>query len=304
MMTAAPARTANAAVEERVAAQLEQMIGKRILDDALVLPLLPITATRIGAAARNTDLGAPDAVALVESDPLLALEVLRLVRLGQPAGMATDPVLSLFGAVDNLGVPRVRQLFAELSTRTSYQSRDPAIMKAARAMWEHSLAVALLARDVVTLANTGNADLAYMTGLLHDVGKPIVSIMLLEVERNILGSRPTAGWLSVDSWIEVVARVHRKVGLVLAEAWELPEPIAGAIRECLEYDSSDRFSVSNAVRFANSLAKLEGIYAGDVSRDDMAALIMIGRSLLGLDDEVVPRVTAGLRARTHQHLGW
>jgi hypothetical protein len=40
-----------------------------------------------------------------------------------------------------------------------------------------------------------------------------------------------------------------------------------------------------------------GIALGEVSADDNDALVMVGRSLLGLDDEAVTRVATDAKAR-------
>jgi hypothetical protein len=60
--------------------------------------------------------------------------------------------------------------------------------------------------------------------------------------------------------------------------------------------------VVNAVRFANALAKREGLYLGEVDSSDNDALIMIGGSLLGLDSEVVGRLTKSLQGRVERQL--
>jgi hypothetical protein len=52
--------------------------------------------------------------------------------------------------------------------------------------------------------------------------------------------------------------------------------------------------VANFVRFGNALAKREGLYAGKVDMEDNNAMIMIGRSLLSIDDDLISRVTTGL----------
>jgi hypothetical protein len=55
----------------------------------------------------------------------------------------------------------------------------------------------------------------------------------------------------------------------------------------------------NVVCFANALAKAHGFYPGPVDKDDAAASVMIGRSLLGIDDEPVKRLLATLKDRIH-----
>ena len=93
-------------------------------------------------------------------------------------------------------------------------------------------------------------------------------------------------WVESEEWQEAVDRSHRKVGIALAEKWSLPIELVSAIRDCGDYDSANRAAPANFVRFANALAKREGLYPGRWTRDN-DALIMIGRSLLGVDDELL-----------------
>jgi len=78
--------------------------------------------------------------------------------------------------------------------------------------------------------------------------------------------------------------------------------VCRSIKDCDEYDNSDRLSIANAVRFANAVAKQQGIYVGNVDADDIEALVMIGRSLLGLEPEVVTRLTDGLKNKAKEQM--
>jgi len=92
------------------------------------------------------------------------------------------------------------------------------------------------------------------------------------------------------------------VGIAIAKKWELPETVGKCVQSCDDYDAANRLSAVNAVRFANALAKREGIYLGNVDASDNDALIMIGCSLLGLDSSVVDRLTKDLRERVGRHV--
>ncbi len=100
----------------------------------------------------------------------------------------------------------------------------------------------------------------------------------------------------------MIASAHRKVGIAIARKWDLPETVAKCVQSCDDYDAANRMSAVNAVRFANALAKREGIYLGDVDGADNDALIMIGCSLLGLDTSVIDRLVKDLHARVGRHL--
>ena len=48
------------------------------------------------------------------------------------------------------------------------------------------MAVGMLARDVLALTGEPDSDSAYLAGLLHDVGKPVIATVLLELESDKL----------------------------------------------------------------------------------------------------------------------
>lgn len=298
--TTPPSPAAPAAPPGRLAAELEKIVTKRIAADQLVLPAIPAVALKCLNLIKDPDFSLKEAASIIERDPMLTAQILRLAN---SAAMATrDPAQSVLQAVTRMGIQKLRTFLVESSARKVFESRDPRIVEASRGVWEHSVAVAMLGRDVVAFSNSGSPDFGYLGGLLHDVGKPIVAAMLLEAEKAILGAKSSATWIGSGEWIGVVQRVHRQVGVALAEKWEMPEPVCRGIRDCQDYDNSDRLSIANAVRFANALAKQQGIYVGDVVTEDIDALVMIGRSLLGLDEETVSRLTTGLRDKVKEQL--
>jgi HD-like signal output (HDOD) protein len=95
----------------------------------------------------------------------------------------------------------------------------------------------------------------------------------------------------------VVGRVHRKVGAAIAEKWKLPAEITRCVSDCSEYNNAERGSLVNAVCLANAMAKLAGCAVGPVDADDLNALVMIGRSLLSIPDDVLKKLSAELPAR-------
>ena len=162
--------------------------------------------------------------------------------------------------------------------------------------------MALLARDASAILGNGlDSDSAYLSGLLHDVGKPIIGSFLLEAEKMLTAGRH-AEWISSGDWMKTVGECHRPIGVALVEKWQMPKDIVNCVRDCTEYDPSNRLSISNVVRFVNALCKREGLYVGPVDAADVDALVMIGRSLLGLNEEVVARLCENLKDRVRAHI--
>jgi putative nucleotidyltransferase with HDIG domain len=286
----------------KLGGQLEAIVHKRIASNTLVLPSLPTVAIKCLNLTRSPNFAIKDAALIVEKDPLLAAQVLRVAN---SAALATrEPAKTILAALGRLGLEKLRTVLVEASAHKVFESKDQRIAGACRGVWEHSLAVAALARDILALGGgAGEPDVAYLAGLLHDIGKPVVAALLLEAERMVSGGFSThnkSGWIESSEWISVIQATHRKVGVALAEKWDLPEAVVKAIRDCGDYDASDRGCAANTVRFANAVAKREGLYVGPVDTDDNNALIMVGSSLLGFDEDFLKRVCQGLKDRTRE----
>jgi putative nucleotidyltransferase with HDIG domain len=270
----------------KLAEQLELILDNRIAQDNLTLPLLPAIAGRANDVVRRPDATVKDLVATVDLDPILAALVMR------QAGSANCRTLEQ--AVAKLGPQKVRSILAETSSHRVMESRDSKSAEATRLIWEHSRAVALMAQDVAVLAGVEVPEACYLAGLLHDIGKPVVATMLLEAEAQIAQRNPKL-WIDGEAWIGVVDRTHRKIGTNLTKKWQLAEEIQNATLAFSDFDAANRKSVGNAVHFSNALAKQLGISVGEAG--DCEALIMVGKSLLGIEDEAIARITAEIKTR-------
>src|SRR5512136_1240723 len=139
---------------ERLSEQLEQIVLKRIAEDSLVLPTLPAMVTKALEALKDPEVSFKQVGAIVERDPVLAARLLRSATSAAFAG-GTKKV-SLPEALTRLGAKSVRSLLVEATAQKVFQSRDPKISDSMKRLWQHSVAVGTLARDVLALS--GNAD--------------------------------------------------------------------------------------------------------------------------------------------------
>jgi putative nucleotidyltransferase with HDIG domain len=288
------------ALTREMATRVEESVINAIQENRLELPNLPLVAARALAMLGRDDFSFAQIATLIETDPIVAA---RLVRLTHSAAFAS---LSRFDSVltclTRLGAEELRLFLVETAVHHVLESRDACIAQMCRDLWRHSLAVAVLSRDLATAVHALHPDAAYLVGLLHDVGRPVLAATLLDAEQRLLGTR-TQRWIMPSAWLNIISGKHRSVGAAIAKKWGLPEPVAHAIRDSVAYDTGDRFATVNVVLLADTLVKREGIYVGPIDAEEIEKLLASGKQLLGVDDAVVERLVAELAERVASRIG-
>jgi putative nucleotidyltransferase with HDIG domain len=278
---------------KKLGSELERIVLDRIANNRLILPAMPAVPQRCLEILREPDFNVRKLVKELEAEPVLALLVVRAANaatFGRGAAMQ-----ALDQAVMRIGARSLKTMITEYAVNELFESSNRHIKEANRRVREHSLVVALLARDIAALIGNIEPDTSYLAGLLHDIGKPVLGAMILEIDRKL--GRSTPDWIDASGWTQIIEGSHRKVGVAVATEWRLPDAITAAIRDCSDYDGADRTSVGNVVRLANALAKREGYTTAPTDAADIEAMIMVGMSMLGGDPSVVDRLVNNIASR-------
>ena len=278
--------------------KLTDIILKRLENDNLLVPSMPAIAVKCMQLLEDANQTFKKVGDLVGKDPMLASRVLRLANSAAFPGKT--PAASLEQAISRMGTEGLKIALVHYSMYQAFSSRDARIQSAFRGIWEHSLAVALIAKefaDQLEALGVVEPGVAYLGGLLHDVGKPVVGALLLEAEKLMSVHKSSVPWISHNVWKQVLDRSHRNIGVALARRWQLPAEISHAVENCTAYDATAPRSCSNIVCLANAFAKQQGLYAGDVDIGQVGAQVAAGKQLLGLSDEAMTSLSAGLYSR-------
>jgi putative nucleotidyltransferase with HDIG domain len=308
------ARPARAAVEESadeetfqkrekreatfVVNRLTDIILKRLDNDNLLVPAMPAIAVQCMRVLDDANQCFKQVGELVGKDPVLASRVLRLANSAAFPGRS--PATTLEQSIARMGTEGLKLALCHYSMYHAFSSKDERIQAAFQGIWEHSLAVALIAKEIAgQLDGPGTTDpgTVYLVGLLHDVGKPVVAALLLEAEKLMSMHKSSVPWISHSVWRQVVDRSHRNVGVALARRWNLPAAIGDAIEKCVSYDAAVPRAPSNIVCLANAFAKVQGLYAGDFDTELVNGLLVEGTKLLDMPDEALALLCAGLYGR-------
>ena len=171
----AQGRTAEGGVPPGVRAELEAKLNAGSLD----LPLLPGVAMQITAAAAREDIDARSIAELLKSDPSLSAHVLRIVN--SPLYSPRAQIVSLQQAVARVGAAKIREIALVVACRTSV-FKAKGYEREIDQVFQHSIATALFAQEIARQTRN-NVEDAFLCGLLHDVGRPVL-LQALVIQLN------------------------------------------------------------------------------------------------------------------------
>lgn len=192
----------------------------RILDAGdLRMPMLPEVARQLLSEEFREKATAKTLSELIHRDQMLAGQVLRVSN--SAAFNPGSPIVSLQQAVVRMGLERIREL-ALAAALESGAFQVPGAKDLVLKLWMHSAAAGAFAKEVAR-ARRANVEAAFLCGLFHDLGKPVVITALFEFERKS-GKR-----CAPEDWTAALREFHVSAGLKLAERWALPESTREAI---------------------------------------------------------------------------
>ncbi len=199
--------------------QIEQALVERIDKDRIELPVLPQVAGRVMALANDPSADAARLSTLIHQDQALAAHILRIAN--SPAYMPRTPIASLQHAVAMLGISQLSEIAVTVSLKSG-AVKIPGHEENIRQLWRHALASGAYAKEIARMRRY-NVESAYLCGLLHGVGKPVVlkTVTAIAAEMRIaLDSNAITSFL--DGY-------HPRVGSLIATEWALPPQVAAAI---------------------------------------------------------------------------
>jgi HD-like signal output (HDOD) protein len=203
-------------------------VVKHVLDVVGEIMTLPEVTIRVMEIVEDPESAASDLHEIIKRDPALATKVLSVVNsafYGLPGRVAC-----LERAIVMLGAAAVRNIAVAASMARMFKgSRDRDCLDA-RALWKHSVAVAVTARAINTAAGLPvRSDEAFLAGLIHDVGllaeRQAYPGKLAEVLQRCGQGYGELTYLERD----LIGATHEEIGEALVENWKFPDALRAAI---------------------------------------------------------------------------
>lgn len=205
----------------------------RLLDEifqSVRIPSLPEAAANLLMLCRDEHVAASELVRVIELDPALAARLLKVANssfFGQRARVCT-----LSRAAVVLGNDYLKAVALGYFVGTGWQHLDCPGFNI-REFWRDSILRACLAGQLATASEYGHRELAFLVGLIEDIGSLILAVhfggpyieTLNSFGRDLVKRRPIEqARFGTD---------HAQVTGALARRWEFPELLAGTLsRHC------------------------------------------------------------------------
>ena len=239
------------------------MTARELVEKAKNLPAAPQASLRLVSLLGQPNASNEEVIQVIRCDGTLTARLLRVCN--SPFFGLGEPVSSVDQAVLMLGHQQLLHVVLALAFGGALMRSLPSYAVVAQELWRHSLTTATAAE--VLLANglelETSPPAAFTAGLLHDIGKLILSEALTpELQRAIRELIRHDNLSRAEAEQRVLGLDHAAVGAWLLESWHLPEAIVEGVANHHQPLIEPLPLLSVVVHLANCVAHAAGSAPG------------------------------------------
>ncbi len=192
------------------------------------LPSFPQAAAKLIKMSRDDTASLKDLAKILETDPGLSVQVLKIVN--SPVYGLNRTITTLSDAVVLLGMDQLRKqalsmsLFRQMVETNRFESFDLLFF------WRHILSVAVLSHEIAKAVHYPDPEEAYIGGLLHDVGKLCLLLQGRVDYAAFIRNLPIGTGRVIEAEARTVGMGHDEVGAWFCDRWALPEKLTAVVR--------------------------------------------------------------------------
>ncbi len=243
-----------------------------VLDVHREFPALPGAVAEVMAIANSIEANFREVDRVVRQDPILAARVLSVAN--SPLYRPPSPITSIRVAMLRLGWSILREILMQAVAEAHLFRHGP--RRELATARQHAIALAHVHRHVARVVGL-DGEHAFVCGLLHDLGHPIILSLL---------ARPDAPPVDGPARVALVSALHATVGARVATSWGLPDVVARVCREHHADETDAAFSMqgTSTIAICEALVAGAGLASHPIPGPEQSAL-QLGR--LGLPDHEV-----------------
>lgn len=273
---------------------VQERTRREILHKSELIPPLPDLVARLLALLNKQDTEPHHLEQLMQNDQVLVAKMLAMVN--SPFYGLSRPITTIREAVMVLGFRGVRSLVLATSTAKFLQRDYGCYGHGPKGLWLHAVSVAAASKHLARYCGLGQegAELLFVGGLLHDIGKLLLAPYL--VQRQVRG---TADKPAEEHERELLGLDHTEAGALVTAKWNLSTEIQEVIKAHHDVSTDEATLGPALVRLADAVAHGSGI--GFVAGQSPRAIVQPrDLAVAGLKPEVWDQLRGEMKTRMEE----
>jgi putative nucleotidyltransferase with HDIG domain len=277
---------------------LAEKTRRELLHKSDLIPPLPDLVARLLGVLNNQNTEPADLEGLLQNDQVLVAKMLAMVN--SPFYGLHRTIRTIKDAVMVLGFRGVRSLVLATSTAKFLQRDFRCYGHQPKGLWLHAVCVAAGSRCLARICRMSqdDAELLFVAGLLHDIGKLLLVSYLNE---NDAGVAMRGG--VCDRERATVGLDHAEAGALVTAKWNLAAEIQQVIAAHHGGGDASAAPMTAVVRLADAVAHERGIGyqpgaapVGESQPADLATLGLTAESWAGHREQLVNSMDEAIAA--------
>lgn len=222
------------------------------------------SASRLMNIVADPEYDCQDIIDVVAMDAVLTAKLLRMVN--SVAFGLRVPIDTVARAVPYLGERMIVGVSLGLCASHLYSRPLTGYESEEGALWTHCLRAAIAAREIARYAKDKTIlDVAYTGGVMHDIGKSVISIYLEGSPRKIVQGADSGKFTDyLEGERQILGTDHCEVGAAVAAHWRLPASLTAVVRHHHQPSCSppEHRALTYAVHLGDFVAMMGGTGTG------------------------------------------
>lgn len=261
----------------------KQIELKKIIMDTKTLPTLPGVINKLNSLSDNDKSSVQEMARIVSSDQVLSA---RILRLANSPSYGFYRVSTISNAMILLGVNVVKSLAISSSIFEVMEKNSVGL-------WEHSLGTGVVSNLIAKKLGLPECEEIATAGLLHDIGKVIISLKCSEAECEVRRIIDEKQIYMLEAEQEIFGTDHAEVGAWLAKSWFLPDKLTEPIFCHHNVAASENHRIkTSVVHMADVLIKASGF--GDSGDNYVPQIQQAAWDALKLNEQIIAELVEDL----------
>jgi len=264
------------------------------------LPTIPAVADKIMRLISSNTVFVSSITETIEKDPAISAKV---IGFSNSAFYSRgESVTNIQDAVMKIGVDSVKSIALGISLLTLFKVKQNSEAGDYENIIRHSMAVSVIAKDIINVLKWPMHDDVFTSGLLHDIGLLVMNAFFPDIYGQII-ARGKRGMPFADAEMEVCGFTHGDIGAWIADKWRLPDSLNEVIRyHHTPFHDGLKPSIGAVVHLADVIAARNDFsptsirgYGGPLDSNVLSILGMTEHKLLRVESRVEEIVDSVMR---------